>query len=190
MWRSWFPTKPADARTSDGVTLVTAHEFLGSTAPVSAVASSTRGRQLVVAYAEGTLSVFNATNGRRLLETKDPAAAPCKLATIAPKADGVVALGREAIVEWPIALGYPEVSLASLFQPVWYESYAEPSNIWQSSGGGDDFEPKLGMQPLVFGTLKATFYSLLFAVPLALFSAIYTSEFLHARARGANQAGH
>ena len=33
--------------------------------------------------------------------------------------------------------------------------------------------------PLIFGTLKATFYSLLFGVPLALGAALYTSEFMH-----------
>jgi phosphate transport system permease protein len=37
--------------------------------------------------------------------------------------------------------------------------------------------------PLIFGTLKATFYALLFAVPIALLGAIYTSEFVHRRVR-------
>ena len=37
--------------------------------------------------------------------------------------------------------------------------------------------------PLIFGTLKATFYSLLFGVPIALLAAIYTSEFLHPKSR-------
>ena len=32
--------------------------------------------------------------------------------------------------------------------------------------------------PLVFGTLKATVYSMLFAVPISLLAAVYTSEFL------------
>ena len=61
---------------------------------------------------------------------------------------------------------------------VWYEGYPEPEHVWQSSGGTDDFEPKLGLMPLIFGTLKATLYSMLFGVPLALLAAIYTSEFL------------
>src|SRR5205085_11133118 len=54
---------------------------------------------------------------------------------------------------------------------------------WQSSSGSDEFEPKFGLWPLVFGTLKATFYALLMGVPLALLAAIYTSEFLHPRAK-------
>ena len=37
--------------------------------------------------------------------------------------------------------------------------------------------------PLIFGTLKATVYSLLFAIPIALGAAIYTSEFVHQRVR-------
>ncbi len=92
-----------------------------------------------------------------------------------------VALDGSRARQWDLATGYPEVSLATLFRAVWYEGYEGPRHVWQSSGGGDDFEPKLGMLPLVFGTLKATIYSLLFAVPLALLAAVYSSEFLHPR---------
>src|SRR5207247_6862841 len=53
----------------------------------------------------------------------------------------------------------------------------------QSSSGNDEVEPKVGLWPLVFGTLKATFYSLLMGVPLALLAAVYTSEFLHPRTK-------
>jgi phosphate transport system permease protein len=69
-----------------------------------------------------------------------------------------------------------------LFTPVWYEGYPEPVHAWQSTGT-DDFEPKLGLWPLVFGTMKATLYSMLFGVPIALLAAIFTSEFLHKRLR-------
>lgn len=76
---------------------------------------------------------------------------------------------------------HPEVSLKALFGKVWYEGSPEPKYEWQSTGGSDDFEPKLSLVPLIFGTLKGTFYALLFAMPIALFGAIYTSEFLHPR---------
>jgi len=62
---------------------------------------------------------------------------------------------------------------------VWYEGYSEPAWVWQSTGGTDDFEAKLSLTPLVYGTLKGTFYALLFAVPIALLAAIYVSEFMH-----------
>ncbi|MEM6797416.1 MAG: ABC transporter permease subunit, partial [Acidobacteriota bacterium] len=78
---------------------------------------------------------------------------------------------------------FPEAGFNAFFRPVWYESYAEPEHLWQSSSGTDDFEMKLGLMPLIFGTLKATFYSMLFGVPLALLAAIFTSEFLHGRVK-------
>jgi len=39
------------------------------------------------------------------------------------------------------------------------------------------------MVPLLTGTLKGTFYAMLFAVPIALLAAIYTSQFLHPKFR-------
>ncbi len=63
---------------------------------------------------------------------------------------------------------HPEISLRTLFLPVWYEGYAAPRWVWQSTGGSDAFEPKLSLWPLIFGTLKATLYAMLFSVPLAL----------------------
>jgi phosphate transport system permease protein len=69
----------------------------------------------------------------------------------------------------------------AIFGKVWYEGAIQPEHVWQSSSGTDDFEPKYGLVPLVFGSLKATLYSLLFGVPIALLAAIYTSEFLHPR---------
>ena len=66
-----------------------------------------------------------------------------------------------------------------MFGKVWYEGYAKPEYVWQSTGGSDDFEPKLSLVPLVFGTIKATFYALLFAIPLAVFGALYASQFVH-----------
>lgn len=73
---------------------------------------------------------------------------------------------------------HPESGLRAFFGKVWYEGFAEPKYEWQSTGGSDDFEPKLSMINLIFGTFKATFYTLLFAVPVALLAAIYTAEFM------------
>ena len=78
---------------------------------------------------------------------------------------------------------HPESSLTALFGKVWYEGAAEPKYEWQSTGASDDFEPKLSLVPLIIGTLKGTFYAMLFATPIALLAAIYTSQFLHPRFR-------
>ena len=78
---------------------------------------------------------------------------------------------------------HPESSLKALFGKVWYEGSPEPKYEWQSTGATDDFEPKLSLIPLIIGTLKGTFYAMLFATPIALLAAIYTSQFLHPRFR-------
>ena len=73
---------------------------------------------------------------------------------------------------------HPEVTVQTLFGPVLYEGYTTPEHIWQSSSGSDDFEPKFGLIPLIFGTLKGTIYAMILAVPLAVMGAIYTGMFM------------
>jgi phosphate transport system permease protein len=79
---------------------------------------------------------------------------------------------------WHVDNEHPEVSIKSLWQQVWYESYPKPDYIWQSSSANNDFEPKYSLTPLVFGTLKAAFYAMLVAIPLSLIGAIYTAYFM------------
>lgn len=78
---------------------------------------------------------------------------------------------------------HPEISFKALFGKVWYEGAPEPRFDWQSTGGTDDFEPKLSLVPLIMGTLKGTLYAMIFAVPIALLAAIYTSQFLRPEIR-------
>ena len=73
---------------------------------------------------------------------------------------------------------HPESGMHALFGKIWYEGAAQPAYVWQSTGGTDDVEPKLSLIPLVIGSLKGTLYAMLFAVPIALLAAIYTSQFL------------
>jgi phosphate transport system permease protein len=98
----------------------------------------------------------------------------------APKADGFVMFGaRGEVTPFAVANPHPEVSLRTLFGKVWYEGYTGPAYVWQSTGGTDDFEAKFSLTPLIYGTLKGTVYALMIAVPLALFAALYVSEFMH-----------
>ncbi len=75
---------------------------------------------------------------------------------------------------------HPEAGWRTFFGKIWYEGYSEPRWEWQSTGGTDDFEPKLSLVPLIIGSIKGTLYAMLFAVPIALLAAIYTSQFLSA----------
>ena len=146
-------------------------------ARVTAIARSTRSRLLAVGYADGSVRVFHATSGARVAALR-VAPGPVRALAISPRDDGLLVLADGRLHHVTLRAGHPDATIASMFRPVWYEGYGRPAHAWQSSSGTDDFEPKFGMWPLVFGTLKATFYSMIFAVPLALLAAVFTSEFL------------
>jgi phosphate transport system permease protein len=74
---------------------------------------------------------------------------------------------------------HPESGFKALFARIWYEGASAPRHVWQSTGATDDFEPKLSLAPVIFGSLKGTLYAMVFAVPVALLAAMYTSQFLH-----------
>jgi phosphate transport system permease protein len=87
--------------------------------------------------------------------------------------------GQGVLAQWQVHNPHPEVTLNTLFCKIWYEGYSQPAWVWQSTGGTDDFESKMSLTPLIFGTIKGTLYALLFAVPMALLAALYVSEFMH-----------
>ncbi len=83
---------------------------------------------------------------------------------------------------WPsstIDNPHPEVSWRRSSARSGTRATTSPSYVWQSTGGTDDFEPKLALTPLLVGTLKGTFYSLLLAIPLGVLGAMYASQFMH-----------
>ncbi|MBL4701413.1 MAG: ABC transporter permease subunit [Phycisphaeraceae bacterium] len=108
---------------------------------------------------------------------------PVQAVAMAPKDNGLMAITSDEIGIWEYDPKHPAITMGAIFLPVWYESYETPTQVWQSSAGTDDSEPKYGLYPLIFGTLKATFYSMLFGLPIAMLAAIYTSEFLHPRVK-------
>jgi phosphate transport system permease protein len=182
--RGWFGTKPENALTPDGIRLERTHDLNAGGAAVTALAASARGRIVCAGFADGTVKTFHVTSHKLLLETSIGQETPITSLAVAPKEDGFVAVAGPAFFDWNMNVGYPEATLAALFRPVWYEGYPAPAHVWQSTSGTDDFEPKLGLWPLVFGTLKSTFYSMIFGAPIALLAAIFTSEFLHKRLKG------
>jgi len=181
--RVWFRIRPEEAQTPDGAQLALGHELAGAPAAVTALAPSPQSRMLAASYADGSLRLFYVTSEQLLAALPDTGADVETLLTIAPKNDAVISLTQNKLSHWSIAAPHPEATFSSILLPVWYEGYVQPEDVWQSSSGTDDFEEKYGLVPLIFGTIKATFYSMLFGAPLALLAAIYTSEFLHPRIR-------
>lgn len=182
--RAWFRIKPEDAETVDGAVLVAAHDLPAGATEVGQLVASPRSRMLAAMFADGSIRLFHVTSNQQLAEAQvEQGTGRAERLLIAPKDDAIVAIGREHLDLWRIDAPHPEATASSIFGKVWYEGYNKPEHVWQSSSGTDDFEEKFGLMPLVFGTLKATFYSMLFGAPLAILAAIYTSEFLHPKVR-------
>jgi phosphate transport system permease protein len=154
-------------------------------AAVRSISPSRRDKGFVTADAKGGLEVHYATTGKTLLKMQAGTSSIVGVA-FAPKADGIVAVSTDgAVRHFSLKNPHPEVTWKSLFGKVWYEGYSQPEYVWQSTGGTDDFEAKFSLTPLIYGTLKGTFFALLVAIPLALFGALYTSQFMHPALRSA-----
>jgi phosphate transport system permease protein len=154
------------------------HEFTKHDAPVVALSASKRDKGFVSGDAQGGVHLNYGTSGATLLSLRAEGGSVRSLA-FTPKADGVVvADARERVGQWRVDNPHPEITLKTLFGKVLYEGYSAPEYVWQSTGGTDDFEAKFSLTPLIYGTLKGTFYALLFAIPLAVLAALYVSEFM------------
>jgi phosphate transport system permease protein len=172
---AWFGA-PANADGAYG--MVRAAEFEPQGTRVTAIAASTRDRTFVTGGADGSVVLRHQTSNRTL--TRVAGRTPVQALVMTPKSDGLlVARAGGEIDRVALSNAHPEASLHTLFGKVWYEGYAQPEYVWQSTGATDDFEPKMSLVPLVFGTIKGTFYALVFAIPLAVLGALYTSQFVH-----------
>jgi phosphate transport system permease protein len=160
------------------------HAFASHRAPVTAFSPSTRDKGFVTADEAGQVFVHYSTSEQTWL--KVPAAeSAIRAVSFAPKSDGFVVLdGQGQLALYEVRNPFPDITFKTLFGSVWYEGYEGPQHVWQSSSGSDEFEPKYGLMPLAFGTLKGTMYALFLAVPLAILSAAFTSQFMHPDLRG------
>jgi phosphate transport system permease protein len=176
---TWFPVS-ADATRK----LRRIHQLAGHSSAVRAILPSGRNKALLSLDERGSLHLDYMTSERHLLSIEPEEGRPLCKAALGARGD--VALGLDdagQATAWRLDPGYPEVSLGTLFGRVHYEGYDAPELVWQTTGG-EDFEPKYSLVPLIFGTLKGTFYAMLLAVPLALLGAAYTSHFTTPAFRG------
>jgi phosphate transport system permease protein len=158
--------------------LVQAADFGSQGSAITSLAASTRDRTFAAASADGRIVLRHQTSGRVLLTL--PGTVPATHVVLTPRSDGLIAVRHTGEVDrFALANPHPEISWRTLFGKVWYEGYGQPEYVWQSTGGTDDSEPKLSLVPLVFGTIKGTVYALIFAIPLAVLGALYTSQFVH-----------
>ncbi|WP_455202309.1 ABC transporter permease subunit [Kaarinaea lacus] len=162
--------------------LVQVRQFQLDKFPITTIAHEERRKGFVAADNVGNVGVFHTTAERQLLVERVPESV--KFLGLSPRANAVLLEDNSGTVHfWKLENEHPEISWSSLWGEVWYESYNEPEYIWQSSSASNDFEPKLSLTPLVFGTFKGAFYAMLFAIPLAIMGAIYTAYFMAPRMR-------
>jgi phosphate transport system permease protein len=177
----WFSARLRDE--DDEPRMVRAHQFEAQAAPIRTIGASTRDKSFVTVADDGSVWLRYLTTERTLVRLTGAREATAALIT--PKGDGVLVAQRDGgVARFAVDSPHPEVSWRALFGKAWYEGYGKPEYVWQSTGGTNDFETKFSLVPLIFGTLKATLYALLFAIPLAVLGALYTSQFVHPSIRG------
>lgn len=158
--------------------MVRAHDFAPQASAVRALGASTRDKSFVTVGEDGSVVLRYLTTDRTLLSLSGERGVTS--AMISPKGDGLLLAHDDGrVARYRVHSPHPEVSWRALFGKAWYEGYGRPEYVWQSTGATNDFETKLSLVPLIFGTLKGTFYALLFAIPLAVLGALYVSQFVH-----------
>jgi len=146
--------------------------------PIVRILPEQRRKGFLALSAAGETGIFHSTAGQLVARTSLADLEPSALA-LAPRANSLLLEGAgPRLGRLEIDNQHPEISFASLWRKVWYENYEEPQYVWQSSAATNEFEPKFSLTPLVFGTIKAAAYAMLFAIPLALMGAAYTAYFM------------
>ncbi len=172
--------------TAAGQELRSIHRFAGEDGAVQGIAASPEGRIVAAALESGKGAVYYVPTNRKLLEwtlvSNQESIANGHL-FFSANAACVGFLNGKQVQLWRLQIPFPEASIGSFFGRVWYEGYQAPQHVWQSSTGNVQGEYKFGFMPLIFGTLKATFYSMLIGAPIALMAAIFGSEFMNSRWR-------
>ncbi len=144
---------------------------------IEQITSEVNRKGFVTASSNGSLDIFHTTGGSRLFSEKLAGDNVSALA-ISPRNSMLLLLDGDKLSTFHVENEHPEVTWRAMWTKVWYEGYPEPQYVWQSTSGSSDFESKLSLVPISFGTLKAAFYALLFAVPIAIAGAVYTAYFM------------
>ncbi len=158
-------------------------DFQSHPAAITALATEYTRKGFAAADASGSVGLHYPTSQRTLLVRKisdDP------IATLAFSPTNTALLTENSaakLIVTEVFNPHPEVSFGALWQKVWYEGRQGPDYVWQSSSASDEFESKFSQVPITLGTLKASFYAMLMAMPLAILGAIYAAYFMSPKLR-------
>ena len=176
--QQWMPVR------NEGVKELTfIRKFEEGMSTVSVIETEQRRKGFAVADTQGLITLYYSTSQRTLAQINSGKAAIHLMAWSA-RAQHLLAVDENNKLHfYQVHNEYPEVSWDVLWGKVFYEGYDEPDYIWQSSASTNEFEPKFSLVPLTFGTIKAAFYAMLFAVPIAILGAMFTAQFMAPRMR-------
>jgi phosphate transport system permease protein len=175
----WFPVRDVE----NNYTLQKIRAFNKQTAPITAIAPEHSRKGFVAIDGSGEMGIYHTTAHRTVLLKQIDNHALNGI-TLSPRANAALIENDKGQIRfWHLYNEYPEISFKSIWGKVWYESRDKPEYIWQSSSSSNDFEPKFSLTPLAYGTFKAAFYAMLFAIPLSIFGAMYTAYFMAPKMR-------
>ncbi len=175
----WFPVRDDD----NNYTLQKIRTFNKQEAPITAIAPEYSRKGFVAVDESGEMGIYHTTAHRTVLleQINDYA---LNSITLAPRANAALLQNDKGMLQfWHLRNEHPEISWQSIWGKVWYESRDKPEYIWQSSSASSDFEPKFSLTPLAYGTFKAAFYAMMFAIPLAILGAMFTAYFMAPKMR-------
>ena len=176
----WFPVRDID----NNYTLEKVRFFDSQNSAITTIAPEYFRKGFIAADEQGHLALYHTTAHRtvKLEKISDNA---IESIAISPRANAAIVEAKQSgrLQYWHIDNEHPEVSWQSIWGKVWYESRDKPEYIWQSSSASSDFEPKFSLSPLLFGTFKAAFYAMMFAIPMAILGAMYTAYFMSKQMR-------
>lgn len=170
-------------RTEAGSELTFIRNFHEALISVESIQTEQRRKGFAVADRQGGITLYYSTSQRTLAHINTALTRINEMAWSARAEYLLAADENEQLYFYQVDNEFPEVSWDVLWGKVWYEGYDEPDYIWQSSASTNEFEPKYSLVPLSFGTLKAAFYAMLFAVPVAILGAMFTAQFMAPKMR-------
>ena len=170
-------------RTDSGRELTFIRNFHENTHAISAMAIEQQRKGFSVGDIQGNITLYYSTSQRTLANINTAETTIEQMAWSARAQHLIVADNKNTVRLYEVHNEYPEISWDVLWGKIWYEGYDESDYIWQSSASTNEFEPKFSLMPLAFGTIKAAFYAMIFAVPIAILGAMFTAQFMAPRMR-------
>ncbi|MCE9684502.1 ABC transporter permease subunit [Halomonas alkalisoli] len=176
----WIPVRDSH----NAYSLVRIRDFASYNGAIRHIQPEYIRRGFLVGDDRGNVGIHYTTSGRDLFQSSLSDQA-IRMTAISPSNNlALIADQGNQLQVAEVNNPHPEISISALWSKVWYEGRSEPRYVWQASSGSNEFEPKMSLMPLTIGTLKAAFYAMLFATPLALMGAVYTAYFMTPRLRG------